>query len=254
MAGGQATPPVILEPFAKNATACSPAAPVPGGKTSPFPQASQIDTTEGAASLDDGFVPLNMTDLVDGGVPPFGVDMNGILFLLSSHVAALAAGQLYVWSATLSTFMEGYAVGAVVQQAADPNAFWVNTVAGNTEDPDSGTPGGSGWWSTKPLNTTSAPTAGTHNDLTLVGASDEIHDVSTAAGNIVVTGFVAQRDGQRLLIRKTSSDANTYTLESLTGSAAANQMQLPGNMVLAVQYQTIAIRWNATVDKWVLDA
>lgn len=249
MSSGQALPPRLLEPFAKNATNCSPAAPVAGGKTYPFPQASQISVTGGAASLDDGFVPLNMTSPAAGGIPPFGVDMNGILFYLSSWVAYLAAGQLPFYDATLQTFMSGYAIGTVLAQAASPYETWTSIVDGNMTDPDTG---GAGWVSSVPLNETLAPAAGTTNDIALANGSDQILDVNTGAGNSTLTGFIPKRDGQRLTVTKTSSDANTCTLASLTGSAAGHQIRCPaGGILLARQYDYVTIQFNATVNAWV---
>lgn len=244
MAGGQATPPTLLEPFAKNAPECSPSAPVAGGKTFPFPQPSQIDTLNGAASLDDGFVPLNMTNPVAGGVPPFGVDMNGILFYLSSHIAALAAGQLYQYNATLSAFMGGYAVGAVLQQAANPNAFWINQTAGNETDPDTG---GGGWLSTVPLY--SAVALAGPNDVVLPGVSDYVISVATGGGAVTFSGFVAQRDGQTITL--IANGANTLTLNALSGSAAANQIQASGNTATAGN-DSITIRYSKGFGKWLI--
>ena len=42
-----------------------------GGYIRPIPQASQIGIANGAASLTDGFPPLNFLPLGSGGVPPF---------------------------------------------------------------------------------------------------------------------------------------------------------------------------------------
>lgn len=246
---GQPTPPRLLEAFAINATACTPASPVAGGKTSPFPEATQIGVTNGAASLNDGFPPLTMTDPAAGGTPPFGVDMNGILYLLSAWIAYLAAGQGPGYDATLQTAMAGYAVGARIQQAANPAALWINIVAGNTTDPDTG---GAGWVSSTPLNETMTLASGTTNDIALANASDQILDVSTAAGNATLTGFVPGRDGQRLTITKTSSDANTCTLAALTGSASGHQLRLPtGGVLLVRQYDYVTIQFNSTVNAWV---
>lgn len=244
MAGGQATPPTLLEPFAKNAPECSPSAPVAGGKTFPFPQPSQVDTLNGAASLDDGFVPLNMTNPVAGGVPPFGVDMNGILFYLSSHIAALAAGQFYQYDATLSAFMGGYAVGAVLQQAANPNAFWINQTAGNESDPDTG---GGGWLSTVPLY--SAAALAGPNDVVLPGPSDYFISVATGSGAVTFSGFVAQRDGQRITL--IANGANNIKLLALQGSAAANQIQASGESDITGK-DCITLQYSTGFGKWLL--
>jgi hypothetical protein len=251
---GQPTPPRIETAFAENATACTQAAPVTGGKTSPFPVTSQIGIINGAASLDDGFPPLTDTPTTSGGTPPFGIDFNGIFYLLSAHIAAIAAGQPYLFDATLAAFMSGYAKGAILQQSADPTALWINDVSGNASNPDTGTPGTAGWISSKPLNKVSTPAAGTFNDNVLPGPSDYIYDYNLAAsgGNVNLTGFVAQRDGQRLTIRKTDSSANVLTLESLTGSAAGNQLQIvAAGIALSLQYMAVTIRWNSTVNAWV---
>jgi hypothetical protein len=249
---GQPTPPLLAEAFALAAPNSSPASPTPGGKTVPFPTASQIGIVNGAASLNDGFPPLTMTPPSAGGIPPYGVDMNGILYILSAHVAAIAAGQPYHWSSTLETDMGGYALGAVLQQLADPTAFWINLVSGNATNPDTASPlGSTGWMSTKPLDLAVSLT-GAQNDYALPGASDYLLDV-TATGAVNFTGIVAQRDGQRVTIRKVDASANAVTLASLSGSsAAAHQFQIiAAGLSLPQQYMALTVMWNATVNKWV---
>lgn len=244
MSTGQPVPPRLVEAFALNAPAGSGA----GDKTAPFPAASQIGITPGAASLADGFPPLTMTAPTAGGIPPSGADMNGILYVLSSWAAFFAAGQIPGYDATLQTAMGGYAKGAVLQQAANTNGFWISTTAGNMTDPDTG---GAGWISTVPLFHADAPSAGTHNDVVLAGPSDYVVEIDTTAGATTVTGFVAQRDGQRRTI--VNIGANSYTLAALTGSAAANQILLPTNIVL-LQNMSYTLQYCAGAaggGKWV---
>jgi hypothetical protein len=244
MATGQAQPPRLVEPFAKNATACTPEAPVAGGKTFPFPQPSQVSILSGAASLDDGFVPLNMTDPTAGGVPPFGVDMNGILFYLSSWCAYFAAGQLPFYDAALQTFMTGYAIGSVLAQVANPAARWTSIVDGNMTDPDTG---GAGWVSSVPLYATAAPTAGTHSNTVPPTPSDMLLDYDCTAGNITLAGFVGQRNGQRLTLRKTDATANVLTIAALVGTAG-NQLQAVGDYALGQQYADVTIQFNQAIN------
>lgn len=241
---GQLTPTVLLEPFAKNAPDCSPSAPVAGGKTVPFPQPSQINTENGAASLDDGFPPLTMTDPTAGGVPPFGCDMNGILYLLSLHIAALNAGQWYTYNAGLSAAMGGYAVGAILQQAANPNAFWINQTAANVTDPDTG---GAGWLSTVPLY--SAAALAGPNDVVLPGVSDYVISVDTSAAAVSFSGFVARRDGQRITF--IANGANNLKFLALQGSAAANQIQASGETDIAGK-DSQTLQYSAGFGKWLL--
>src|ERR1700741_2392206 len=123
---GQPTPPLIQEAFAKNAGAPFIQNPIP--LTTPDPE---------RASFDQGFPPQTMQPVLAGGTPPFGQDFNGILYMISSHTAAQQAGQPYVYNATLSAAMGGYAVGTILGMA-DGTGLWINTLAGNTTDPDGG--------------------------------------------------------------------------------------------------------------------
>lgn len=123
----------------------------PGKLTLPFaasgarnsiPVASQILTTPGAASLTDGFPPLTRTPIVAGGVPPSGLDMNGILYELSALLNWLNAGGGFIYDATFATDgnVNGYPKGARVLRS-DGLGYWLNTVDGNEIDPESTTAG-----------------------------------------------------------------------------------------------------------------
>lgn len=241
---GQPTPPRIVEAFAIDAASQY--------ITNPFPVASQIGITDGAASLHDGFPPLTFLELEAGGVPPAGADFNGILYLLSAWVAYLAAGQRPLYDATLQTDMGGYAQGAVLAQAAAPWATWTSLVAANLTDPDTG---GAGWISSIPLYASSAPAAGTYTNTAPPTVSDMLLDYDCSAGNINLGGFVAQRNGQRLTVRKSDSSANVLTVTTGTG-AAGNQLQAVGDVALAQQYAEVTFQYNkaisAGVGAWVI--
>lgn len=115
-------------PFAANAG---------GSFIRPIPVASQIGIQAGAASLTDGFVPENFTQVAAGGVPPFGQDMNGILNQSTSWNQWFEAGAPIFYDATLSTGIGGYPKGALVQSNVTPGNYWMSTVDNNTTDPDS---------------------------------------------------------------------------------------------------------------------
>lgn len=259
---GQPTPPVLVEPFAKNATTCDPSAPVPGGRTFPFPTPSQVGIVNGAASLDDGFTAANMTDPAAGGIPPFGVDMNGILFYLSSICAYLAAGQLTPFDSGLATAMTGYALGAL---AGDGGSLWVNVLDGNTD-----APGTLNWRNlTNPDTNTYGPTqgAGTYNDLQ-VGPAGSCTDLLlyflNLTGDINITGFQGSFGfptagagvaviGQRYTITNVSPHSITFLPQ--TGSAAGNQIYCitGGITILPGQTQEFVYRADAgnTTFYWV---
>lgn len=121
---GQPTPPRITEAFGVNADV--------GTITLPIPLTTP---TSGAASFDKGFTSVNMTPEVAGGVPPFGQDFNGILYMLSSMAAYQQAGQPFLFDATIAAAISGYKAGTILGMA-DGEGVWVNQVDGNTSDPD----------------------------------------------------------------------------------------------------------------------
>lgn len=228
----------IVEPF--GAAAVNPA-----DITLPIPVPSQVGILVGAASFEDGFPPATRTDPEAGGEAPFGQDFNGILYMLSVYAATMQAGQLVPFDAAAAAAFTGYIVGAKVRSISDPGRIWTNLLDANTTDPDADD---TNWAANDPLYATDAPTAGTHNNVVLPGGSDFALDVDTTAGNVTYTGFIARRNGQRLIISNTG--ANLLTLDSLTGSAANNQLRgIPGGITL-VSGQTVTLEYVATLNKW----
>jgi len=109
-----------------------------GGLIRNIPQASQIGIQNGAASLTDGFPPLNFQPVASGGVPPFGEDFNGILFQISSWCQWFEAGGPINYDSTFATGgSNGYPQGAIVQSNVVPGDFWMSTADNNATDPDS---------------------------------------------------------------------------------------------------------------------
>lgn len=93
------------------------------------------------ASFSLGFPPLTMTPVVAGGKPMLGPDMNGILYMLSSHAVYLQSGQPYRYSADVAAKIGGYAVGTMLG-STDGAVVWYNKTANNASNPDTG---GAGW-------------------------------------------------------------------------------------------------------------
>lgn len=119
------------------------------GSKNAIPVASQIGVTPGAASLTDGFPPLTRTPIAAGGVPPSGLDMNGILFSLSDVLRWMNAGGGFPYDAAFAadSNVAGYPKGARLLRS-DGLGYWLNTVDGNTVNPESVTVGqaaSAGW-------------------------------------------------------------------------------------------------------------
>lgn len=221
----------------------------PGGATLPIPVDSQVSILVGAASFEDGFPAATMTDPEDGGIAPYGQDMNGLGYMLSQYAALMQAGQIVPYNIDAATAFGGYVIGARVASTT-PGLFWTNNLDGNTDDPDVDP---SNWIASRPLYMTSAPAAGTYNDVALPGPSDYLWDVDTTAGAVDFSGFVAQRDGQRVYLSCTG--ANLLQVLALNGgSTAARQVRAPTDLAL-VENQTLTIQYAADAPgggKWLL--
>lgn len=116
------------------------------GAKNDIPVDSQIGITGGAASLTDGFPPLTRTPLSAGGIPPSGLDMNGILYEMSAVIRWANAGGGYPYDAAFATDdnVEGYPKGARVLRS-DGLGYWFNTVDNNETDPEAVGAAAAGW-------------------------------------------------------------------------------------------------------------
>lgn len=248
---GQPTPPIIIEAFAANAQTCTQAAPVAGGKTSPFPVASQIGTLAGAASLNDGFVPLNMTDPTDGGVPPFGIDMNGILYLLSANLAALRAGQLPTYDGTLATAMGGYALGALLAKA-DGSGLWLNLSLGNATNPDTGGAGWADWQPGGAAYMSATVPSGTTHDFNPPGftASTGFLDLQPTTGAASIGSLPAGINNQTVTVSNANA-TNSVKLLALDGSATQPKFRAATDLTL-LPNQSATVRYSTDLTLWIV--
>lgn len=151
-----------------------------GGKTA-IPVASQVGIEDGRASFTDGFPPLTRTPLSAGGVPPFGTDMNGILFAVTAIQQWQSAGGSFVYDSAFASAINGYPKGAVLLKS-DLSGFWLNTTEGNTSNPDTG---GSGWvdpYSGRLIGIQTFSTPGTYTYTPSPGTKSVIVEVQAAGG------------------------------------------------------------------------
>ncbi|NTF54939.1 hypothetical protein G6L12_08535 [Agrobacterium rhizogenes] len=111
-----------------------------GGFIRTIPQASQIGTQDGAASLTDGFPPVTFLPVGSGGTPPWGQDFNGILNQITEWSQWQNAGGLVIYDSTFSTSIGGYPKGAILASSASPGFIWMSTADDNTTNPDGVSP------------------------------------------------------------------------------------------------------------------
>lgn len=105
------------------------------GNKRTIPNVSQIGTEggDGKASYPDGYPPLCGTPLVSGGKPPSILDENGILFEITAPLRFLLAGGAPRFNADMATAINGYPVGAKLQDNNGVNTY-INIVDGNSVD------------------------------------------------------------------------------------------------------------------------
>lgn len=138
-----------------------------------IPVNSQIGVNAGYASLTDGFVPLNMTPVASGGIPPFGQDMNGILKQVTQSEQWVQAGGVFPYDASFQSSIGGYPKGAIVASVTYFGLSWLSLVDNNLTNPDAG---GDNWitWGD-----------GASNDLKFRPTSETLQGwIALAAGTI----------------------------------------------------------------------
>ena len=202
------------------------------GNKNTIPAASQIAVTPGAASLADGFPPLTATPLAAGGVPPSVGDMNGILNAVSAWAVWQAAGGTVQYDSAFSSSITGYPNKAVLASSTTPGLLWMNTVDGNTTNPDSG---GSNWL---PIRTGGflSSVAAKSSSYTIASTDD---GVLIEAAAIAITLPSSPATGFRAIVLSTATgttilpNGNTVNLAS---GATSSTISLPttGDYVVLV--------------------
>ena len=194
------TPTQIAVPFATS------------GLKNPIPAAS--DPVTGKAGYDQGFTAINMTPRTAGGIPPYGQDMNGIFFDISTALQFLEAGGSFPYSSAFATAVGGYPLGALVSRT-DGSGLWRNTVANNTTDPEAF---GAGWQPEDAGNTAITMT-NANVTLTALQAARSIITITgalTASLNLIFPTYKKQ-----WLVVNNCTGAFSVTCKTASGSGVA---------------------------------
>lgn len=102
----------------------------------------------GRASLQTGFPPTTFVPVAGGGNPPWGADVNGILYWSTRWLQWAQAGGLPgVYDSAFATAVGGYPAGAMLRATTLGNGrYWISLVDNNTSNPDALPIGGAGTW------------------------------------------------------------------------------------------------------------
>lgn len=198
-----------------------------------IPIPSQITITPGLASWTDGFPPLTMTSTGAGGIPPYGQDMNGLGFALSTDIQWLQLGYVASFSSSVSTALGGYPSGACVSRL-DGLGYWLSTADNNTTNPDAN--GATNWIAMRANagKSTIAVTGGTVTpDPSVLGAP-----------LIILTGTLSSN--LTLVLPLTQGGAAWAILNLTTGSFMTNVQGATGSGVTATQGSLTDVRTDGT--------
>lgn len=233
-------PPSLVEAFAIN-----------GDKTI-IPIPSQVPVSPELASFNDGFPPATRTPKAEGGIPPRGLDMNGILYMISAHTAWLAAGGGYAFNSAVVTVQGGYAVGAVVRSSVDPAIYFYNTTNNNTNNPDSVV---TGWVPFSPIgipagSAVAVPPAGPTDNFPLLPEVGFL-DFNPTGGDATISGFAGGVNGQDLIVTNIHPTNKITLLAFGGGSSSGNQLRMAANITL-LQYMSARMRKSTGIGKWVV--
>lgn len=207
-----------------------------------IPVPSQVGISPELASFTTGFPPATRTARTSGGIPPRGLDMNGILYMLSGHVTWVSAGNQYQFNADVVTIQTGYNVGAILQSATDPTRFYLNLSANNVNNPDSVL---TGWKAFSPVSTpteTQAASPAAGSVTVAVNEGTGFLDLTPSAGATTVTDFTGGSIGQIITV------SNLDPVNPLTLQASAN-IRMSGDLTL-LQNNSISLR-RRTLTQWV---
>jgi hypothetical protein len=195
--------------------------------------------------------------LVAAGITP----VKSTFTQLASAIKAIASASGFV---PYSSAFGAYPVGALLQRS-DGTGGWINAVASNTSDPDTG---GAGWLpvlgSTTPLSL--ALTTGTVTPTALQAASPLITLTGTLTGNCTVV-LPAWVGVEWTIVDATTRGAFTITFKTASGSSAViptgitniycnasgMQSQMPSGLLLGVPITfTSSGTWtpNPLAKKW----
>lgn len=177
-------------------------------------------TGSNRASMQEGFPAITMTDVDQGGMAPYGQDMNGIIYDVTKAIQYQQAGGFFPYDATFAAAIDGYPIGAILT-SQDGTQLFQNTLDGNTSDPENG---GANW---SQITTTAA----------LANKQDKLNQTQMDAVNSGITSAkVAVYDSYA------STKQNTLTFDNAPTNGSTNPVTSDGiYAALGTKQDTITV-------------
>jgi hypothetical protein len=208
-----------------------------------IPVPSQIGVSPEIASFTTGFPPATRTAKTSGGIPPRGVDVNGILRMATAHNAWVAAGNFYTFNSDVVAVAGGYRLGAILISATDTTRFYQNLVDGNTNNPDSVTTGWKAFSIASVAVDTSAQSPAAGSVVIAVPNGAGFVDLTPNAGNTTVTNFTGGNIGDTIVVSNLHA-SNTLTIQANANIRMAGDLTLLQNSALSFRKRT-STQWVA---------
>ena len=189
------------------------------GNKNTIPDTTAVGDPTNKASYSIGFPSVTMTPKSAGGLPPFGRDMNGILYDITAEIQYRQAGGRYPFDSAFSTAIGGYSKGAVVQRA-DLLGSWVSQSNNNTTSPENSSTS----WQPEGASSYSFTVSNSNVTLTNAQAAHPVLIVSgTLTANVVVT-LPKFRKNWTVVDR---TNHGTYSLSFKTSNGTGVSLSLP---------------------------
>jgi hypothetical protein len=190
--------------------------------------------TPGLASWQQGWLTINMTDPLAGGIAPSMQDFNGLFAALSQYAQWQSVGGGFAFSGAYATAVGGYPQGATVRDTTLLGVVWINRLAGNTSDPNTGanitgTASGGAWdFAYTPGPGTAFGCVMQLSDLTSSGATNAV-----ILGSTIYPNYNAPLASGTIVVWKaTYSNTGACTI-SVNGHVAAALVRNDGSPVVA---------------------
>jgi len=170
--------------------------------------------TPGGADFPNGFPALTRTPIPAGGIPPAGLDMNGIFNAITAVQQWQNAGGVFKYDSAFSTIIGGYPKGAMLM-STDSATIWLNLAEDNTTNPDSG---GAANWVTLNAYGAASVSGLTNANVTLTPAQygkSIIVLSGTLTGNIQIIFPTAS---QQWLVINNTTGAFSVTCKTASGT------------------------------------
>ena len=202
------------------------------GNRNTIPVNSQVGVTAGAASWMDGFPPLTMTPIAAGGIPPSGLDMNGVLYAVSEQSlwASSGAGVKFDSDWASNQNIGGYAKGALVLRS-DGTGYWISTKDNNTTNPE--TAPNADWAPAEQFGIATVSVAGANVTLTPAQYGKKVIRVSgTKSANVSVI-LPTGTSGEWSFINGTGGNFTLTARTAVNGGAAATLLPNGATVVVS---------------------